>query len=66
VRRDGVAPVAGVEVDDVLVAVDGRAAAPMTRGAVLEALHGQPGDHHRLTLDRDGRRIDVDLPVNAY
>ncbi len=66
VRREGVAPVAGVEVGDLLVAVDGRDAAPMTRGAVLDALHGKAGDHHRLTIDRGGRRIEVDLPVNAY
>ena len=66
VRRDGIAPVAGVRPGDRLVAVDGRDAASMPRGTLLEALHGKPGDHRQITLDRDGRRIEADLPVNAY
>ncbi len=66
VRRDGIAPVAGVRPGDRLVTVDGRDAASMPRGTLLEALHGKPGDHRQITLDRDGRRIEADLPVNAY
>lgn len=65
VRRDGVA-VAEVQIGDLLVAVDGLAAAPMTRGAILDRLGGRPGDRHRLTLDRDGRRTEVELPVDTY
>ena len=65
VHRDGAASVSGVQVGDRLVAVDGRNAASMTRDILLDALHGTPGEHRRLTLDRDGRSIEADVPVNA-
>ncbi len=55
-----------MQVGDQLVAVDGRNAAPMTRGTLLDALHGTLGEHRRLTLDRNGQRIEADTPVNAY
>ena len=65
VHRAGVPEVAGIAVGDRLVTVDGRDAAVMTRGTLLEALNGTPGQHHRLTFDRDGRRFDVDLAVEG-
>jgi len=66
VQRDGVASVTGVEVGDRLTAIDDRNTAPMTRGAILDALHGVPGQHRRLTLDRGGRSIRADTVVGAY
>ena len=66
VRREGVTAVTGVLVGDRLVAVDGRGAASMTRGGLLDALHGPPGAHRRLTLDRDGQTIEADTVVNGY
>jgi len=66
VQRDGVTSVTGVEVGDWLTAIDGRNTTLMTRGAVLDALHGVPGQHRRLTLDRNGRNIEADTVVGAY
>jgi len=66
VRRQGVPPVAGVEPGDQLVAINGQDAAAMTRGAVLAALQGRPGEHRRLTLRRDGQTIEADVVVRAY
>ncbi len=66
VHRDGVPDLSGIALGDRLLAIDGRDAAPMTRGTLLDALGGTPGQRHRLTLDRGGRRYGADLPVNAY
>ena len=65
-HRQGVAPVTGVQVGDQLVAVDGRDTAVMTRGTLLDALHGTPGERRRLTLDRSGQRTEADTVVSAY
>ena len=65
VHRAGLPDVVGVAVGDRLVAVDGRGAATMTRGTLLNALGGAPGQRHRLTLDQNGNRFEVELPVNA-
>jgi hypothetical protein len=66
VRRAGVVSARGVRVGDRLVAIDGRAADAMTRGEVIGALHGRPGERRRLTLQRGGRTLEVEAPVTAY
>ena len=66
VRRTGTTSARGIEVGDQLTAVNGQQAASMSRGTILEALHGTPGDHKLLTLDRDGKTINVDAMVNDY
>lgn len=66
VRRGGAPSVQDVKVGDTLTAIDGQATASMTRGAIIGALHGNPGDQHRLTLDRSGRTISTDAVVSAY
>lgn len=66
VQGRGVPQVAGVEPGDRLVAIDGHDAASMTRGAVLGALHGRPGEHRRLTLMRAGRIFESDAVVGGY
>ena len=65
-QKNGAQAVAGVEPGDALLAVDGAGTAPMTRGALLAALHGKPGETHRLSLLRDGKRVTVDAPVTAF
>ncbi len=65
-KRDGKVSVDGVRVGDVLVAVDGRPAKPMTRGDVIAALHGAPGEHRRLILGRKGEAVEADAVVTAY
>jgi C-terminal processing protease CtpA/Prc len=53
-------------VGDRVVAVDGLDASAMTRGEVISALHGRPGERRRLTLARGGRTFEVDAVVSAY
>lgn len=55
----GLAP-AGVALLDVVERMEGRLAAPLTRADWMEA---QRAEHVRLTLLRDGQRIEVDVPV---
>ncbi len=38
----------------------------MTRGEVLNALHGVPGDRRHLSLKRNGRDLEVDVPVTGF
>ena len=67
VARRGRRPtVAGVVPGDGLVSVDGRAVAEMTRGGLVAALHGRPGDVRELVLDRRGVRVAVRAPVTAF
>jgi membrane-associated protease RseP (regulator of RpoE activity) len=66
VTRNGVASVAGAEVGDRLVSIDEREVATMTRGAVIAALHGKPGEHRRLVLQRGDRSFDLDAVVVDY
>jgi len=66
VHRDGIPLVAGVEPGDQFVAIDGKDAASMTRGAMLGALQGRPGDHHRLMLRHDGRTVEIKATAGAY
>ena len=65
-RRNGVATVEGVLPGDRLVRVDGLDTRGATRGAVFHALHGNPGDLHRLVLERPSRRLTVAAPVTAF
>jgi len=65
VSRHGRAVVRDVQAGDTLLGVDGRDVRPMTRGAVLAALGGQPGEHRRLTLERQGSIIEADAVVEA-
>jgi hypothetical protein len=37
-----------------------------TRGQILSALHGKPGERRHLVLDRGGKRIDVNATVTAF
>jgi hypothetical protein len=55
--------IAGVEIGDKLLAVDGLDISSASRGEVIAALHGQAGEHRLLTLDRDGRKLTVDAAV---
>ncbi len=65
-QKAGADTVAGVAPGDKLLKIDGRDTAPMTRGELLSALHGKPGEIRRLTLERDGKPFPVDAPVTAF
>jgi hypothetical protein len=48
---------------DLLIAVEGVETAERPLPEVLDLLRGTPGDRKHLTVDRDGERLDVDVPV---
>jgi len=66
VNVHGATSVTGIQVGDRLVAIDGKDVATATRGDVIQALHGAPGDRHALTLDRKGQTVQVDTVVTQY
>jgi hypothetical protein len=66
VRKDGWTTAPGVRRGDRIVAVDGQPLDKATRGQVLAALHGKPGERRRLTLERKGQTLEVEAPVTAF
>jgi len=56
----------GVVVGDRLVKVDDLDVSIATRGAIFSALHGNPGDKHMLTLERNGKQLKVIAKVTAF
>jgi hypothetical protein len=65
VTRHGAPGLRGVAPGDKLLAIDGRDARPMTRGQVIQALHGRAGESHFLTLERQDRTFAVTAPVEV-
>lgn len=63
VRRKGVLVVAGVEVGDTLVSVDGLAVTGAAMGAVVDALRGSPGAVRVLVVERQGVRRAIEARV---
>ena len=52
---------AGLRAGDLIVAVDGRPTADMSQDEATSAIRGPKGTAVRLTIERDGRRFDVDI-----
>jgi hypothetical protein len=65
-QRNGVDTVDGVLAGDTLLAVDGRDTKAMTRGDLLAALHGVPGEVKHLTLQRDRKQIEIAAKVTRF
>jgi hypothetical protein len=65
-KKNGAETVSGVMAGDQIVSIDGRPTDFMTRGQILDALHGAPGDSRKLLLKRDGKEITVDVPVTRF
>jgi hypothetical protein len=65
-QKSGAATVSGVMPGDTLLEIDGADTLPMRRGQLHDALRGKPGEIKHLTLERDGKRIEVDAPVTAF
>jgi hypothetical protein len=63
---DGKPTVPEVKAGDVLVGVDGAPATGATLGQVWSLLGGTPGQLRTLTLERDGKRFTVDVPVRRF
>jgi PDZ domain len=64
--KDGKPSVEGVQAGDVVIAIDGAKTAGMTRGDILAALHGKPGEHRHLVLKRSGKQLEIDTSVTAF
>ena len=65
-QKNGADTVTGVAVGDKLLKIDGRDTATMTRGELLAALHGKPGETRHLTLERDSKPFEIDAPVTGF
>ncbi len=65
-KKNGVETVAGAQPGDEILAIDGHPTATMTRGEVLDALHGAPGTRKHLTLKRSGQTLEIDAPVTGF
>jgi hypothetical protein len=64
--KNGSATVDGVRTGDKLLRIDGLDTAKATRGELLQALHGNPGENRRLVVDRDGRQHEFTVPVTRF
>jgi hypothetical protein len=56
----------GARVDDKLVQIGDLIVSGATSGAILQALHGRPGQMRRLVLERGGERLSVQAPVTRF
>ncbi|MEI9993082.1 MAG: hypothetical protein WDM91_00695 [Rhizomicrobium sp.] len=65
-RKDGSETVTGVQPDDKLLKIGDLDTATATRGQLLGALHGRPGESKRLLLERDGKQFTVDVSITAF
>lgn len=58
-ENDGKPSVEGVKRGDILLRIDDLPVKNSTMGTVADALRGNPGDFHRLVLERDGKQLEV-------
>jgi len=65
-QKNGADTASGIAVGDKLLKIDGHDTLAMTRGELLAALHGRPGEMRRLTLERDGKPFEIDAPVTGF
>ncbi len=65
-KKNGAETVSGVQPGDKLLQIDGRDTATMTRGQLLSALHGTPGEKRHLVLERAGKQIEIDAVITAF
>jgi C-terminal processing protease CtpA/Prc len=65
-KKNGTQTVAGVQSGDRLLKIDDLDTATLKRGEMLNALHGKPGDHKRLHLERDANQFEIDGVVTAF
>jgi hypothetical protein len=65
-EKDGNQTVEGVRGGDKLIQVDDLRLSSATRGALLSALHGEPGTVRVLILERNGKQVTVSAKTNAF
>jgi hypothetical protein len=64
--KNGVATVDGAMPGDRILSIDGRPTEAMTRGELLLALHGRPGERKHLVLERKKEQVELDAAVTAF
>lgn len=64
--KNGRPTVMGVMPGDRLVRIGNLDLATASKGAIYDALHGTPGESRALTLERNGARVSVNVPVTAF
>jgi hypothetical protein len=64
--QNGKPTVDGVQAGDRLLQVDGLQITGATRGAILSAMHGKPGEIRTLTLERDGKTFTTPASVREF
>lgn len=64
--KNGAPTVSGAAVGDRLLKIGELDTSTASRGEMLAALHGKPGEMNRLLLERDGQRIELDAPVTGF
>jgi len=66
VTKDGKPTASGVEKGDRVLAIDDAPVKNWSRDQLFGALHGKPGDMHRITVQRGDQALTVSLPVMAF
>jgi hypothetical protein len=64
--QKGKRTVEGIEVGDRLLRVGGLETKDATRGQILQAMHGKPGEIRDLVLKRDGKQFAVSAKVVSF
>ncbi|OAI45490.1 hypothetical protein AYO42_00190 [Rhizomicrobium sp. SCGC AG-212-E05] len=64
--KNGAPTVSDVKVGDRLLKIGDLETSGATRDQMLSALHGKPSENKRLTLERGGKRIELDVPVTGF
>lgn len=58
------AKTADLRIGDRLIAIDGKALAGRSLAAVRETLSGAPGDKRKLSLERDGQPLEIEVAID--
>lgn len=64
--RNGTPTVPGVEPGDKLVRIGALETSSASRGQIYAALHGTPGARRKLTLERNGKHIQITTSVTRF
>jgi hypothetical protein len=64
--QNGRSTIEGVDLGDKLVKIDQLNTTGASRGAVLSALHGEPGAIRSITVERNGTAITIHAPVTRF
>jgi C-terminal processing protease CtpA/Prc len=64
--QNGKPTIEGVQVGDKLLKVGELPLSGATRGAILSAMHGKPGEVRVLTLERNDKTFTVEASIKSF